>query len=77
MRLFRKDVAVKNPEIVINKSVVLVCRRWMPKNKRWLVEVHSGWPMDPTYHYPSLSKDEAVALANKALTANCQYLGRL
>lgn len=77
MRLFRKDVAVKNPNHVINKSIVLVCRRYMPKGRKWSVEVHSGWPMDKTFQYNSMSKCEALAIASKAINANIQQLGCL
>ena len=68
MRIFTKELASQSTERLVNHSVQITVKRYMPKSRRYTVSTWTGWPMDHRqYHGSSMSKNEAVAVAASLL----------
>jgi hypothetical protein len=64
MRIFTKELVIQSTDRLVNPSVQIMVKRYMPKNRRYTVSTWTGWPMDHRqYHGASMSKGEALALA--------------
>lgn len=67
MANFSKIERTAKSDDLINRSVIITARRWLPSARRWSVQLNTGWYGDST-HVQNLSRDEVRQVSKGWLT---------